>query len=412
MRASLLLRASAVVLVVWGAGQAYGQCTDSTTTLWYQTTVVRLNGNAVRLNGNSHMTGDYYNWWYPAVNVSFYFNSTFQGNSGWKRSINLGGTVDWGFTPTLQTYGPGQYYQSSAHDAFTPYCTYNGQNSFSAMCGTLGCIYPPPWNSWAYINILRPTRPDYAPAGHPVFYLGPGISYDGTYSNNTSLIAGNPNGAPETPQWVFAAGSQFGTLNCTTCNQPLFTATKRSASCLDYSVVLKTSYNGFLSDPFYMFINGPNNTEASTCPFWTPSTWNLTYPYSIGWVSLIYYTTDTLCALDGPMTNYDLNETFGAWYPDYTGEQWTPAAPEPGTAGSNGKWVDMMWYYESGHPPTPVNPVIGCWPNCGTVKVQHAVQTFRVGTQSQGGGVAVQQDIHQRFLDHGEHDGIVTPVPQ
>jgi hypothetical protein len=52
--------------------------------------------------------------------------------------------VDWGYTVTLQTYGPGRYSQSSVHDAYTPFCTYGSQNTFSAMCELYGgCAYPP-----------------------------------------------------------------------------------------------------------------------------------------------------------------------------------------------------------------------------------------------------------------------------
>jgi hypothetical protein len=58
----------------------------------------------------------------------------------------------------------------------------------------------------------------------------------------------------------------------------------------------------------------------------------------------------------------------------------------------------------------PVNPPQGCWPSCGTVKVQSALQTFKVGAEGLVGGIAVQQDTHQRYQDHGSHDSIVTPV--
>jgi hypothetical protein len=158
-----------------------------------------MNGNAVRLNGQTRITGDYYNWWYTEADAAFYFNNTREDLSGWYHSNTLGGELDLGYTPTLQTYGAGQYYQSTVHDAYTPDCTYGGSsNTFSAMCAAwpAHCNIPPPWNSSSSINISRPTRPDYGTAGHPVYYLGPGIASDHAYSNNTSLIAGNANGAP------------------------------------------------------------------------------------------------------------------------------------------------------------------------------------------------------------------------
>ncbi len=411
----MLLKVSATAWALWSAGQAYGQCADTTTTLWYETTAVRMNGNAVRLNGQTRITGDYYNWWYTEADAAFYFNNTREDLSGWYHSNTLGGELDLGYTPTLQTYGAGQYYQSTVHDAYTPDCTYGGSsNTFSAMCAAwpAHCNIPPPWNSSSSINISRPTRPDYGTAGHPVYYLGPGIASDHAYSNNTSLIAGNANGAPETPQWVFTAGSQFGTISCQglpACNQPLFTATKRSTGCLTYDVVLNTSYNGFLSDPFFMFINAPNNLEAST---WEGE-WNYTSAWENGYYSWIFYTTDTLCATDGPMSGYDMNEEFGTWTkdPSQPTVSWTPP-----TAGgwpvTLTQWYDQVEFACPGLncTPMPKNPPSGCWPACGTVKVQSGPQTFSVGAEASGQGIAVQTDTQQRWLDHGSHEQIVTPV--
>src|ERR1039457_7619191 len=107
--ATVLLKVSATAWALWSAGQAYGQCADTTTTLWYETTAVRMNGNAVRLNGQTRITGDYYNWWYTEADAAFYFNNTREDLSGWYHSNTLGGELDLGYTPTLQTYGAGQY---------------------------------------------------------------------------------------------------------------------------------------------------------------------------------------------------------------------------------------------------------------------------------------------------------------
>src|ERR1022692_2521352 len=89
--ATVLLKVSATAWALWSAGQAYGQCADTTTTLWYETTAVRMNGNAVRLNGQTRITGDYYNWWYTEADAAFYFNNTREDLSGWYHSNTLGG---------------------------------------------------------------------------------------------------------------------------------------------------------------------------------------------------------------------------------------------------------------------------------------------------------------------------------
>jgi hypothetical protein len=186
----------------------------------------------------------------------------------------------------------------------------------------------------------------------------------------------------------------------------------RSTMCLSYDVVLKTSYNGFLSDPFYMFINAPNNTVATNCPFTEgcpANTWNWTRALGNGGQSWIYYATDTLCAMDGPMSAYDMNESFGTW----SGSKWNPPSPE-GWLVSGTVWKDKLSFYcpAGDCVPMPQNPPSGCWPNCGSVKVQSAPQTFKVGTENVGQGIAVQADTHQRWLDHGSHEQIVIPIPQ
>jgi|ERR1035441_3752019 hypothetical protein len=404
----ILHRSACVALLAAACSlNAAAQCTDSTTWEQWAATTVRLNGNDVRGYASHSITGDYRYYWYMYLQSWNYKSGTLIGSypNGY---ASPEGTTAWQqYDATLQYWGPGSYSVTEYVSSYSPYCDQ----------------WEPPWSNgvspWYYSNVttvVRPTRPDYGPAGHTVFYLGPGISNDQAYSNNTALIAGNPNGAPETPQWVFTAGSAFGTLSCTTCSQPLFTATQASASCQDYSVVLNTSYNGFQSDPFYMFINAPNNEEASTCTpnLGCPATWNYTIDWYNGWASFIFYTTDTLCALDGPMTAYDMNESFGSWVPpDYTGATWSPPTPNPWGVPAS-EWYDELSFAcpANNCTPMPVKPTVNCWPDCGTVKVQHATQTLKVGTQNMGHGFAVQQDTQQRFLDHGEHDNIVTPIPQ
>jgi hypothetical protein len=158
-----------------------------------------------------------------------------------------------------------------------------------------------------------------------------------------------------------------------------------------------------------MFINAPNNLEAST---WEGE-WNYTSAWENGYYSWIFYTTDTLCATDGPMSGYDMNEEFGTWTkdPSQPTVSWTPP-----TAGgwpvTLTQWYDQVEFACPGLncTPMPKNPPSGCWPACGTVKVQSGPQTFSVGAEASGQGIAVQTDTQQRWLDHGSHEQIVTPV--
>ena len=354
------------------------------------------------------MTGDYYNWWYPGGNVAFYFNGTRRDQSGWYWVTTTGAEFERGYTLTLQSYGPGQYYQSTAHDAYTNFCSYNGQNKFSAMCGVNGCVYPPPWNSWTSVTISRPTRPDYGAAGHPVYYLGPGIVSDHGYSNKTPLVAGNSNGAPETPQWVFAAGSQFGNLSCTTCLQPVFTATRRSTGCLSMDVVLNTSYNGFLSDPFYMFINAPWNTVAVTG---NGGGWVDSYALLDGYLTYINYNTRDMCT--NLMSNYEINESFGAWQV-IAGSNWLHAGAGSTTVDATGHWWDTVDFVSGANfcstlpcVPPPANP--GQGPH---TLAQWVPQSCLSAASWSGSGERIQTDTLQRYTDSAWHANITTPAPQ
>ena len=257
----------------------HAQCTDSTTYELLTAATVRLNGNDVRGYAEHAIYGNYRYYWQMWLQSWFYQNGSVIGSYPNGYASPLGATAYQQYDATLSYWGPGNYSVTGKDSSYSPYCN----------------IWEPPWSNgaspWIYSNtttVVRPARPDYGSAGHPVFYLGPGVSYDQARSASTSLVAGNPNGAPETPQWVFTLGSQFGNLSCTQCNQPVFTATRRSTGCLTYDVELQTSYNGFLCDPFWMFINAPNNTVAANCPLTEgcPSnTWNWTRALGNGWQS-------------------------------------------------------------------------------------------------------------------------------
>jgi hypothetical protein len=256
-------RAAGVTLALSITAGAFAQCEDSTTTLWYETTAVRLDGNTVRLNGQTYITGDYWNWWYPEVDVSYYFNGTLEGNSGWYYSDSIGGTVDWGYTVTLQTYGPGRYSQSSVHDAYTPFCTYGSQNTFSAMCELYGgCAYPPPWTSSAYIDIVRPTVVGPGNSAQAAFwYLGGASSIDGYYvqtnltgTTNSTAVTNYSWYQVETPPKVSITNTNNGATSSATVK-----STGHSAPGPGYTYDMHAvfSIDGFTSAPFPLYINAP-----------------------------------------------------------------------------------------------------------------------------------------------------------
>jgi hypothetical protein len=389
------------------------QCVDASTTFTSVTTATRTNGNQVQLLNTTTIGGDYANKWQPEDTILWYFNGASEASSE-KLDPSTGGPWSDSFSPTLQTYGPGTYSITAQNDAWSTNCGPGGTgillSTFCAKYG--GCSFTLPKQTNASITIQRPGRPDYYPgANHYLYYLG-GVAADYGYSAQTAFTPGQANGAPENPpSWVVSyqeppfSGSL--SLSCTNCVNPNVTATNYSLGCDVYDVVVKTSYNGFLSDPFWIFINSPWGTTKANDP--VGGTWNYTTALGNGWQSLINYTTQDMCGLT--LSGYDMNEWFGSWNPDYPGTLWTPPAPAPWVV-SFTQWNDKMNFQcPAGNcVPMPVNPPAGCWPACGVTKVQSAIQNFYFGNWVMGEGVLVQQDTHQRYQDHGEHDSIVTPV--
>jgi hypothetical protein len=93
---------------------------------------------------------------------------------------------------------------------------------------------------------------------------------------------------------MIAAGADKLSLSCTTCQEPNVTARASSAYCLAYDVVVQTSYDGFLSDSFFVSINRPDHTVQALDA--EGFIWNWTREYGNGWWSRINYTTSFLCA--------------------------------------------------------------------------------------------------------------------
>jgi hypothetical protein len=285
-----------------------------------------------------------------------------------------------------------------------------------------GCTSMPPWNTANYIDISRPARPDYY-SGYPtgLWFLGNGITADGSYNAQTLFTPGAANGAPESPTYVITAGSTKLSLSCTNCANPTATAIGASGGCQTYDVVVNTSYNGFLSDPFYLFINRPWNLVASTDP--THGTWVYSYPLNNGYATYIWYKASGLCLNDASMSGYDLNEQFsGNWIPDIPGENWPPTttagtyyAP-PGTP----TWADQVYISNPGSSPGDQaycgNGVLCSpqWTNPGGgphTLVDHVPQSWFIGSGTSGVGARVQSDTVQRYTDSAWHTDIVTPSP-
>ena len=355
-----------------------------------------MNGNLLKADGESTVYGNYRYSWQLYLSSTFYLNgSTLASNTNDTASPGI--TVDRWYEQTLQATGPGTYSLANYHNAWNVSCSYWDTQTYTAD----------------QIVIQRPTRPDYYPGANPyLFYLG-GVSVDGQYASQTVLTPGNANGAPESPTWVISSGSDKLSLSCTNCQNPNATAINNSSGCQTYDVVLQTSYNGFLSDPFYIFVNTPWNLVAGTDP--VGGGWVYSVAAGNGYETHINYNTSGLCATDPPLSNYDVNEAFGAFVPDYSGENWPN-----GTAGHlyvpGTDWADKLSISEGAYGDSEYCGGVLCTPpftNPGAgphTLVFHASQGWFVGSSSNGVGAKVQNDTAQMYTDSGWHTDIVTPV--
>jgi hypothetical protein len=263
-----------------------------------------------------------------------------------------------------------------------------------------------------------------------LWYLGPGNEVDEGYAAGTVFTLGAANGATAQPTYVIVSGSNELSLDCTNCANPNATATAGSSNCQSYDVVVETSYGGFMSDPFYIFINRPwNNVAADDQPAagWCDPTvgpWVYSCANWNGYMTHVNYTTSGLCATDPPMTNYHLNEQF-PWgtTPEYAGENWPAGQPGSFYVFNTTQWYDKIWIDNGGAAPgapatcgvvgAPV-PCIPPFTNPGVgphTLVQQIQQNWFVGNWVTGVGARVQSDSAEMYTDSGWHTNIVTPNP-
>jgi hypothetical protein len=379
------------VFLAFGAmPMAFGQCTDGSTYRYDSSAVTRPNGNEVDGYGQSQVFGNYRYWW------KLYLDSTWSVQNGPTLGHNTGDTADAGVTvsrrywTTLQSQGPGTYVLNNTHNAWNVYCSYWDNATVSGD----------------QMSILRPARPDYAPGYNTfLFYLG-GPTSSGQYSAQTVLAPGNANGASESPSWIISSGSNEISLSCTTnCQNPTATAIQKSAGCQSYDVVLRTTYNGFQSDPFYVFINNPWNNVAA-------NPWVYSVAYNDGYYTYINYNTLSLCASDGPMSTYDVNEQFGTWSLTNSSYNWLHGPATGFRVDASGLWADNVNFWSAPQNctalpcvPQPYNPGYG--PH---TLVQYVPQSWFVGSSTPGVGALVQTNTLQRYTDSAWHDAARSPA--
>jgi hypothetical protein len=356
---------------------------------------IRIDSNHIKTYGASWTTGDTGGYWTPYSESWQQLNGS-NITSGATASATPNTTATSTWTTVLNSNGPGAYRDYSNH-RFVP----------SSVCSNYGTLTIGN-TTGAALTIARPTRPDYQSGQPSLTFLGLGTPSDGAYYTQTVLTLGAANGATDTPVYVITAGSTKLSLSCTNCSTPTATATGASSACDYYDVLVNASYGGFLSDPMFIYIKAPRITVTANDA--DEDVWNWPRSWGNGWKSSINYTTTDTCGYT--LSAYHMNESFGSWTPaDYSDASWNPPTPKPWNVPAT-QWADELSFQcpAGDCNPMPANPPTGCWPTCGTVKIQHALQTFKVGSETSGVGIAVQQNTHQRYQDHGAHEVIVTPV--
>jgi len=184
-----------------------------------------------------------------------------------------------------------------------------------------------------------------------------------------------------------------------------------SAGCNSYDVVAHTSYGGFLSEPFYLFINRPWNTVAANDPngpFWVSHS-----PLYNGYYTRYNHETKSMCALDPSMNYYDINELFTGHIVDYPGSNW-------GACAAGSKWIQFTRWEDNIFNATPNSspgdPATGWppqWTNPGAshTPVDRCLQSWYVGSLTPGSRARIQSNTLRRYTDSGEHEDIATPNP-
>jgi len=369
----------------------------------------RVTKTAMR-NGNNNMYGAAIAWaaggywwdWQAQVDGALKFQpsggseSTIASgqNFGWLNGLGSASGIKWSTGQDLESRGEGNYRTEGSGVFIAPYC------------GAGGTI---PTSSSPAQAVNRPERPDYQSSlfQGALMYLRDTL---GTinYKAYSTLIPGAENGATGTPTWILLEsgnlpGENYADLSCTVCANTVITAKESSDECLKYNIQVLTSYDGFKSEPFYIFINRPYKTLPQPVP--APGTGL----YGTGYESIIPYKTQSLCSGSNfIMEGYVINEAF-------EGQQNPISNNWPLDAGSatiyTDTWGDTIrrsvGVYCGGAScsPAPLNPQS---PLTSTL-VQSAVQKWYVGSVTSGEGIHIMTNTIRAYMDHGDH--VITSNP-
>jgi hypothetical protein len=99
------------------------------------------------------------------------------------------------------------------------------------------------------------------------------------------------------------------------------------------------------------------------------------------------------------------NETFADVTDVYIGNDWPDYQPIPNTAIVSG-FADGICFADPTHTPRPTVPQMPL----STTQIDFGLQGWSIGSLQTGGGILIQTDTLNRFIDHATHTVITSPV--
>ena len=318
MRAILgkvLSLAVSVVVPLLGQG-----CTDGTTVLTGVSYAInRPSDNSVRYVTETSISGNYRYYWNTYITSWMYKNGSQLDSKPLTSSTSTGATVTHTYNRMLSVDGPATYSGTGYHQAYTPFCLY-----WQTITQQNGYTYGSP------LTVARPT----VAMDHPIWHLGGQGSF-GTYQTSGVLTA-SASGATGVPSWTVVSGSQKLQLSCSNCTQTYANALQPSSGC-SYDVVVKVSYGGFESVPFYVLIDRPYRLE-----YVNGNNDSSDSPSGNGYLSTVSYALKGMCG--SFLTDMRGGEAFpssGYGFQDQA-NNWPPGDPAYGLTNPSDVWTDSM----------------------------------------------------------------------
>lgn len=235
------------------------------------------------------------------------------------------------------------------------------------------------------------------------WWLGSGITADGygcateTYPCYYAQAAwtANANGASGTPTWHIntVSGGGNASLSCTTCTNTVATSTAPSNGCVADISVYVTYPDGSESDPsnFKVVIGTPTTFTYQSV------TDSISTEGSAGYTSATAWNLTDSCGYSDP--GLDVNEVFGTFVDDYSGENW----PEPFPGATNEPTYTVTDYQTASYPTCPYPPAEDPGSPPSGPAVRHNPWSAYVGTTTHGSGVFILADTQQNYQDHARH---------